>query len=310
MGSNNDINESEGVEERLNALEPGNEFQPDVVRARARLRERQGAPVQPRRVWVAWAAAASLALIVLPGPRAVAQQLWNRLVLDRVAVVRVDDENLSEGITAVFTMEAKPYAQESVSDIAGAERLAGFRPSLPPAGTLKGIPKLSVVKRLVLETKPLKTSDIEQALARTGVRDITVPREWEGLTLMAEAGPVVVAEYDDVEVMQSAPFRMNIPMGFQFGRFMEMAFRVFGRRASEASSLGAKFEANPALVLHFPEREPVHDVHLRSGTGIIVGDLSGPDVICFFWNTANRVYIVSATNTSEEKLVALANAIQ
>ena len=236
MARNDDVNQNDQVDEQLKTLEPGSGFQPDLVRARARLRALQGAPVRPIRVWLALAAMVCLALIVLPWPRAVAQQLLNRLVLDRVAVVRVDDEGLSEEITAVFTMEAKPYEQESVSDIAAAERLAGFRPSLPPAGMLEGAPKLSVVKHVTLETKPLNTSDIGRALVRAGVRDITVPKEWEGLTLMAEAGPVVIAEYDNVELMQSAPFRMNIPMGFQFGRFMEMAFRVFGRSAAEASS--------------------------------------------------------------------------
>jgi hypothetical protein len=150
---------------------------------------------------------------------------------------------------------------------------------------------------------------MERALARAGVSDIAVPKEWEGLTLIAEAGPVVVADYNGVQIMQSAPFRVNTPPGFRFGRFMEMAFRVFGRSAAEAKMLGAKFEANPALVLHFPEREPVRDVALSSGHGIIVGDLDGDDLICFFWNTSDRIYIVSATNVSERTLVSLADSI-
>jgi hypothetical protein len=102
---------------------------------------------------------------------------------------------------------------------------------------------------------------------------------------------------------------MNTPPGFEFGRFMEMAFRVFGRGADEAKMLGAKFEANPGLVLHFPERAPVRDVALRSGNGIIVGDLNSDELICFFWNTPDRIYIVSATNVSEQTLVALADSM-
>jgi hypothetical protein len=61
----------------------------------------------------------------------------------------------------------------------------------------------------VLETRPLKTADMERALARAGVSDIAVPKEWEGLTLIAEAGPVVVADYNGVQIVQSAPFRVN-----------------------------------------------------------------------------------------------------
>lgn len=157
--------------------------------------------------------------------------------------------------------------------------------------------------------RPLKTADIEGALAAAGISDIKVPAEWEGTTLVAEGGPVIVAQYEGVEVMQSAPFRMTTAAGFKFGRFMEMAFRVFGRTASEARALGEKFEANPALVMHFSEHDPVREVPLRSGQGIYVGDPEGDDVICFFWNTADRIFIVSAEKMNEQAAAALANSI-
>ena len=311
MANNSDRNDRDWVDERLNTLKMADESEPDIVRARAKLRALQSGPApRSRGVWLLAAAAACLVLAALPWPRALAQQLWDRLVLGRIAVVQVDSEGVSEEIASVFIMEPRPTTQDPVADEAAAERIAGFRPLLPPDGILKGKPTLSIVKRAVLATRPLKTADIERALASAGVSDIAVPREWEGLTLIAEAGPVIVADYDGVQIMQSTPFRVNTPPGFQFGRFMEMAFRVFGRRADEAKALGAKLEANPALVLHFPEREPVRDVALRSGHGIIVGDLNSDDLICFFWNTPDRIYIVSATNVSEQKLVALADSIR
>jgi hypothetical protein len=311
MANNSDPNDRDWVDERLNTLKMADESQPDIARARAKLRTRQSGPVpRSRSVWMLGAAAACLVLAALPWPRALAQQVWDRLLLGRIAVVQVDSEGVSEEIASVFIMEPRPTTQDPVADEAAAERIAGFRPLLPPDGILKGKPTLSIVKRSVLATRPLKTADIERALASAGVSDIAVPREWEGLTLIAEAGPVIVADYDGVQIMQSTPFRVNTPPGFQFGRFMEMAFRVFGRRADEAKALGAKLEANPALVLHFPEREPVRDVALRSGHGIIVGDLNSDDLICFFWNTPDRIYIVSATNVTERKLVALADSIR
>jgi hypothetical protein len=311
MANNNDRNDRDWADERLDTLKTTDEPEPDAIRARAKLRARQSGPApRSRSVWLLAAAAACLLLAALPWPRALAQQLWDRLVLGRIAVVQVDSEGVSDEIASVFTMDSAPYEQEPVADAAEAERIAGFRPLLPPDGILKGKPALSIVKRSVLTTKPLKTADIERALAAAGVSDIAVPKQWEGLTLTAEAGPVVIADYDGVQIMQSAPFRMNTPPGFQFGRFMEMAFRVFGRPADEAKALGAKLEANPALVLHFPEREPVRDVALRSGHGIIVGDLNSDDLICFFWNTSDRIYIVSATNVSEHTLVTLANSMR
>jgi hypothetical protein len=310
MANSNDMRESQWVEERLRALEATGDFQPDVVRAHVRLRERaDGATTRRRRAWFA-VATGCLALVLLPWPRAAAQHLWDRIVLGRVEVVQVIRADLPEHITATFAMEARPFERETVRDATEAERLAGFRPELPPPGVLDGTPTLSVVRRLTLATSPLRIADIERALAAAGVSDINVPGEWEGTILVAEGGPLVVAEYDGVELMQSAPFRMAAPSGFQFGRFMEIAFRVFGRSATEARALGTKFEANPALVMHFPERDSVRDVPLRWGQGIFVGDPDGPEGICFFWNTSDRIYIVSAEKMSPQAAAVLANSIQ
>jgi hypothetical protein len=310
MANNDDRNDSRWVDERLEVLKTPHESEHDVARARARLGALQAAPERrTRAMWIGVVVVTGLGLMALPWPRALAQELWNRLLLGRVAVVQVDGEDVSEEIAAVFAMDFGPFDQEPVASAAEAERVAGFWPALPSAGVVKGAPELSVVKRVTLATKPLKTSDIARALSAAGVTDLTVPKEWEGLMLIADAGPVVVAAYDDVEIMQFAAFRMNTPPGFQFGRFMEMAFRVFGRGAAEAKTLGAKFEANPALVVHFPERAPVRDVALRSGPGIIVGDFDGDDTVCFFWNTHERIFIASATHTDERSLVAMADSI-
>lgn len=310
MANNNDEHHSRWLDDQLDTLTPADDYEPDTTRARARLHDRQSVRPHRRGMWMALAIAGCLALLALPVPRALAQEFWNRLILGRVEVVQIDRKDLSEEITAIFVMEPQPFEPEPVQTIAEAERIAGFRPSLPPIGMLKGAPALSVVKKVVLSTKPLKTRDIVRALAQAGASNLEVPEAWDGLTLSAEAGPVVIAAYDEIEIMQSAAFTMNTPPGFEFGRFMEMAFRVFGRRPEEAKALGARFEANPALLVHFPERAPVRDIALRAGNGIIVGDLSGDDVVCFFWNTSNRIFIVSATHVTEQTLVALADSIR
>ena len=132
----------------------------------------------------------------------------------------------------------------------------------------------------------------------------------DGLSYDELAAALSINSYEGVEIMQSAPFRLNTPPGFRFGHFMEIAFRVFGRGAAEAKALGDKFAANPALVMHFPERGAVRDVPLRSGRGVYVGDAEGSDGICFFWNTADRIYIVSAASMTEPQAAALANSMQ
>jgi hypothetical protein len=311
MAKNNESNESRWVEERLGALETPSEFQTDVAGARVRLREREAsAAKRSSRAWTtAVIAAGGLTVLALPWPRAAAQRLWDRLTLRRVEVVQISRKDLPESVTALFTMEDRNRPMpEAVRDLAEAERVAGFRPSLPPPGVLSGTPTLSVMRSLVFTTLPLKTADIERALAAAGISDLTVPREWEGTTLTAEGGPLVVANYPDamVEVMQSPPFRMSTPPGFRFDRFMEIAFRVFGRSAHDARTLAKEIAANPALVMHFPEHDEVREVSLRSGRGVIVGDDDG---FCFFWNTADRIYLVAAAKMSEQQAVALANSI-
>jgi hypothetical protein len=311
MANDNDSNESRWVEERMGSLDAPGGFQPDVAGARIRLRKREAAAAtRARRAWTAGViAAAGLAVLALPWPRAAAQRLWDRLTLGRVEIVQVSRKDLPESVTAVFTMEDRnPPMPEAVRDLADAERVAGFRPSLPPPGVLGGTPQLSVVRSVAFTTLPLRTAAIERALAAAGISDLTVPREWEGTTLTAEGGPLVVAAYHDanVEVMQSPPFRMTTPSGFRFDRFMEIAFRVFGRSAHDARTLAKEIAANPALVMHFPEHHQVREVSLRSGRGVIVGDDDG---FCFFWNTPDRIYIVAAATMTEAQAVALANSI-
>ena len=311
MANNNDAHESRWVEDRLGALDAPGEFQPDVAGARLRLRQRDAtAATRTRRAWTAGVlAAAGLTVLALPWPRAAAQRLWDRLSLGRVEIVQVSRKDLPEDVAAVFTMQDRSRPMpEAVRDAADAERVAGFRPSLPPPGVLSGTPNLSVVRSVAFTTLPLRTADIERALAAAGISDIIVPREWEGTTLTAEGGPMVVAEYPDahVEVMQSPPFKMSTPPGFRFDRFMEIAFRVFGRSAHDARTLAKEIAANPALVMHFPEHHRVREVALRSGRGVIVGDDDG---FCFFWNTSDRIYIVAAAVMSEEQAVALADSI-
>jgi hypothetical protein len=311
MANSNDVNESGWVDERLKSLDSQTDFRSDPARAHARLHERHRVALRTvRRRRVAGAAAAVvLGLLALPGPRAAAQRLWTQITLGRWEIVEVDRESVPDDVAAVFAMQPQPFDEESVQSVDEAARIVGFRPLLPSSG-VSGSPALSVVNSVTLSTKTLETAEIERALAAAGVADVAVPREWEGTTLVAYGGPVVVAHYQELELIQAAPFRMTTPAAFEFGRFMEIAFRVFGREAGEAKALGQRFAANPALVMHFPEHGPVRDVPLRSGHGVFVGDPGQSDEVCFFWNTPDRIYIISADRMTEEQAAAVANSLQ
>jgi hypothetical protein len=310
----NDNDDQNGwVDERLRSLDGPRGAQPNASQARARLRERQDATVRAarRRAWMlAVAGGVLLAVLSLPWPRAAAERLLDRLTLGHIAVIDTARKDLPEDVTDALVMKPQPWAEESVRDLDEAQRIAGFRPSLPPSDVLAGTPKLLVVRKATLATAPLKVSEIERALGIAGVRDVTVPKDWEGTALSAEGGPAVLADYGDIEVIQSRPFRLTTPAGFPFGRFMELTFRVFGRPEDEARRLGQQLAENPALVMHFPGASAVRDVPLRTGMGVLVGNPDGNDGMCFFWSTSARIYIIEADKLSESRAVAVADSIR
>jgi hypothetical protein len=300
------------VDERLRSLDGARGTPTDAGQARARLRERHEATgrASRRRTWTLAAAAVVLAVLSLPWPRAAAQRLLDRLTLDHIAVIDTARTDLPGSVTDALVMKPQPWEEESVRDLDEARRIVGFQPSLPPSDVLAGTPRLSVIRKATLATAPLKVAEIEHALAIAGVRDVTVPKEWEGTALSAEGGPAVLADYGDMQVIQSRPFRLTTAAGFPFGRFMELTFRVFGRPEDEARRLGQQLAENPALVMHFPGASAVRDVRLRTGLGVLVGNPDGDDGMCFFWSTPDRIYIIEADKLSESRAVAVADSIE
>lgn len=289
--------------ERLQALSPTSDVQPDVARAWAALLARRSRVRRRARV-VMGVAAACLGAVMLPGPRALARNLWAQWAVGQLSVVETPG-HVSEEVAEVFSMTPGPWRRHAVRDMEEAQALAGFRPILPPAMVLKGEPRLSVVARVTLSTRPLDVAAIERALAASGVADMNVPPEWQGLTLSAAGGPMVIADYDGISIMQLASFSLTVPEPLELGRFMELALRVFGRSASEAHELGARFEANPALLLHFPRETTVRELVLARGTGILVPNRAGR--IFFFWNTPGRIFIADAEALSDSDAIALAD---
>src|SRR5690348_11649386 len=302
------------IDEGLRTLAVPRDFQPDISSAQARLGRRARLAARRRRQLGVATVASVVALIALPGPRARAAQLWNRLLLGRVVVVDVKRPNLPDNVIETFTM--KPVSSNSfpVDDAAAAERLAGFHVLLPAAG-VSGAPGFQVTENLKLATAPLHVDAIQAALRAAGVTDVTIPREWEGTTLMAEGGPVIVAVYRDdaaqrdTQIWEATPFRMTTSSSLRFGEFMTLAFRVFGQGPVEARELGARLEANPGLVMHFPRRGTVVDVPLRSGTHGVLLD-QGPDGAGFFWSTPDRIFLLSSETLTADEAATIANSMR
>jgi hypothetical protein len=298
--------ENAWVAARLAALTPT--WNPNLARARAAI----DLATTPRRRapsfrFVAAAAAALVAAVLLaPSGRAVAQELWYRLFVTRVAVVRLDLSKIP-----LDTNVRQIGGPLDAASVANAAAKVGFTPVLPPAGVIADTPRLSIVDRIEL-TQTIRTAAFEQALATVGATDIEVPAEWEGVQLRGVIGPAVVATYaGDVEIVQTPPIRLEMPAGFPMARFAEAAFRTTGLSWWEARKLGEEYAARPAWLMDVPADELalVETIEMAAGRGVVVeepedGDGGRTTVIL---SGPSRIYTVSSP--SRELSLRLARAL-
>jgi hypothetical protein len=292
-------NEDRWISERLATLEP--EWQADYARGRNLLDAGLAKPPRGRR-WLAPAAVAAAVLIAalaIPQTRAFAQQLWYRVVLNRVDVVRLDLSDLP-----LETHVAVNGFTQAVRDHDEAQQKAGFRPSLPPAGTLRSNPSLTVTGPITVE-QTIRVADLEAALRKQGANDLKIPPEWDGVHLRAEIGPTVTADYtDDVQILQTRPIELSVPSGFPLARLAEAAFRSLGVSQWESRALAQKFVANPGWFLDIPADETVHiqELSLRNGRALMIEDFDDEgrvwiaQRVTVIRSTADRIYAVSAND--------------
>ena len=278
---------------RLASVEP--QWTPDLVRAQGNLRSRlMRRRRSPFLVPALVAASLAVAALTIPQTRALAHDVWFRLFLNRVDVIRLQ---LSE---IPLDMKVTVQAMEtSVPDIQQAGIKAGFTPRLPSPEVLGGTVQLGVIGQYTVE-QTVRTAKIRAALAKFGVNDIQVPREWDGVTLRANLGPAVLARYPgEVTILQAKPVEVFVPAGFSIPQFAETAFRSVGLSRAEARALGQRFAAQPGLVLGIPADEVVRleEINLSTGPGLIIedyGDNGSLERVTLIYNTPDRIYCISA----------------
>src|SRR5262245_27372517 len=163
--------EDRWVADRIAGLEP--EWRPDYAHGRTLLEK--GLTERPRSWrWAAAVVAAGLCVaLVFPQARALAEQAWYRLVLHRVAVVRFD---LSKA-PMHLRLTGDGMTESRVESPEEAERIAGFRPYLPPEGVLRTQPRIAVTGPFTIE-------------AEVPARDLGLPEQWEGAALQTSVGAV------------------------------------------------------------------------------------------------------------------------
>ena len=277
---------------RLAAAAPT--WEPDLGRARRLIRARPAARSRRLMYATAGATAALIVAFVSPSSRALAQDLWYRWFVTRVAVVRVDFSRIP-----LDTSIRTDGLQQTVASLAEAAGLAGFTPVLPPPDVAGGAPALSIVGRIDV-TQRIRARALEDALRREGATDVDVPVEWDGTTLRAVIGPLVAANYPgEVEVLQTVPIRLEMPAAFPLERFAEISFRAGGLPKQEARELAKEYAKQPAWLLDIASDEG-RDRRGRStlaggGSALLLEDPneSGGERVTVIISRPTRVYSAS-----------------
>jgi hypothetical protein len=270
---------------------------------------------RPRRaaLWVATAAAACVAVLAYPPSRITAQRFWDEVVLGRIQVLTTDFER--HGAAASFVsleMQVRTEA-DPVSSLEEASRVAGFTPRLPQAGVFTVAPAYSVTDVMSARLQ-LRTPAIRYLLAQAGGSSSEVPDAWNGVVLEARVGPIVVADYNGVLLLQSLPFRLIKPVDFDLELFYRIAFQSIGMNEDDARALSADAAISPALLMVMPkeERDLVHEFRTKSGTGMMIEEVYGPGKIAALWSGADRLYALfpASGEISREFVIKVANALE
>ncbi len=278
--------------EQLALLEPT--WIPNPSRARQRLAARLALTSSRRSVLIAVTAAAVLVLAVaLPQTRAVAQDLWQRITLGRVEVLRLDLSDLP--IESHVRLHGPVGA---LTGFAEAAQKAGFRPHLPPASILPGTPEIVLIGPMTV-SQTIRTGLLREALAKRGLGDVAVPDAWDGVELRTEIAPMVGANYPgDVEVLQTT-MSLSIPPGFPLADFAAVALQTLGVDARAARQWGEKFAAHPGWLIDIPADElaTLEELRLHQGPAIVIhefDDSGRRPKVTVIVSSHQRLYAVSS----------------
>jgi hypothetical protein len=262
---------------------------PDVAAARRRLDRRLAMRPRHRLIWIGVTTAACAALLVLPQSRAVAQRLWDQVVVGRLHVLITDDRRVDVGAFSP-DLQHRPEAHPVLS-VEEATRVAGFPPRLPGLQLFAAPPSYSVTD-VTSATLRLRTAALRQLFVRAGGSPEEVPDAWSDALLEIRIGPVIIADYGGTLLLQSRPFQLITPPDFDLERFYRIAFRSLGWSEQEARALSTDLGISPALLTFMPmeDKDLVHEFETRSGTGMMIEEVYGAGKILAVWTGSDRIY--------------------
>lgn len=154
--------------------------------------------------------------------------------------------------------------------------------------------------------------DLLRALEAAGLSSGPIPPSWDGAQLSAHISAIVEARYPGVELIQARPIAIAAPDGFDYPRFSELLLRVAGLDQSSARTFARQAAPIGFLPVAPDKSVTIRQVSLNAGAGTLVHDLDGaggPERATLIWSTADRLFVLTADEVDDDRLLSIANAI-
>ena len=299
------------IDRRMAGTAPPSEW-PDGTDGWRRLEERRAKRARPMLLWAGAVAALFIVAFALPSTRLVARQLWDQVMLGRIQVLLMGDDSEAGSFPMEVELEVRPRPSP-VRSFEEATRLAGFEPRLVSPDVLTGEPRLSVTGDGSARF-PLRTRAIRDALERAGGSADEVPDSWDGAVLAIRMGPVVLADYGGTVLLQSRPFELITPAGFDLERFYRVALQALGMNEPDARALGVDLSMGPALLMVMPkeDRELVREFEAGSRRGVMIDEVYGAGKTVALWSGPDRLYALfgATERINSDVIVEVARALE
>jgi hypothetical protein len=305
----------EWVAEQMSCLGAPEAWRPGTAEAWSRHLARREST--NRRRWPVWAAAAALvagAILLLPQGRVLAQQFWQFLTVPRVTFIRVNPwpEGVPSPAIRSIGVSIPPLPARDLED---AGRRVRYQPRLP-YGVFSTSPRLSTTFSMAAGTT-IKTADLELALQTVGITDRRVPPEWNGAQLAMHTSPMVIAEWPDVQFVQSLPLTLTAPAGFDVAAFSALVLRIVGVPPEEAQRLARKAGTDPVwlapLTPGLAAIGSFEEITLNSGPAMLLQQKAvwkgQRDTFTILWSVADRVYLLRG-DIDRQLAITAANAVR
>lgn len=216
-----------------------------------------------------------------------------------------DIERVPMSLRAIFA-DPVPDA-ELVDSLAEATQRVGFTARLPKSDKKPRFAVITPMREQLKISVPALTAALREAKAD----DVKVPESWDGVTIDLQQRPGVYIDFGDFFIAEAPPVMLTTREGFPMDQFIEVLARVLGMNARDAAALRQRFAAGPAGYFPIPPRYEldVHDVKVRSGSGMLFQNAEKDGELALGWSDADRTYFLSGLMT-ESQAVALATSLE